>query len=95
MRDGGHLALPIGPRRLFVAAKDKKALQAIVDLPVDNLVEQVNDYVATRAVRFVFGKSDGALRYVSKKMSTAVEPRLMTSVMANAKVDTAPSRDTE
>ena len=81
MADGGHLAIPIGPRRLFVAAKDQNALDRILALPINNLVAQVNESVVSHAIRFVYGRYDGGLRFVEKHMGGRSEPRLMESVL--------------
>ncbi len=50
---GGHLALPISPRRLVVMAWEKSTLQGIVSLPPRDLVAQVNRWIVGSARQFV------------------------------------------
>ncbi|MCJ8139577.1 DUF4238 domain-containing protein [Falsirhodobacter halotolerans] len=74
--EGGHLALPIGPRRLFVAARDKAALRPILAMSHRQLVRECNRQVCDYAVRFVYGADDSQLDFVSKHQATKDQPRL-------------------
>jgi hypothetical protein len=87
MVDGGHIALPIGPRKVFIAGKDGDAIQRIVTMDHDEIVRQVNERVVTRAVRFVWSTSSRAKALAEKRMSTEHDPRLLES-LANKREET-------
>lgn len=76
MIEGGHLALPIGPRKLFVAAKDEAALRPIVALSSRKLVRECNRQICDYAVKFVYGIDDSQLPFVTKHFATKDQPRL-------------------
>lgn len=79
MIEGGHLALPIGPRTLFVAAKDQSALYPIISLSRRKLVRECNRQVASYAVKYVYGTDDRNLPFISKHFATKEQPRLAQS----------------
>ena len=56
--------LPLGPRRLFVAAKDSADLPKITRLPDDILARTVNEIMASQAQKYVYGADDSQLRFV-------------------------------
>lgn len=76
MADGGHLALPIGPRKLFIAAKDEAALRPILAMSSRQLVRECNRQVCDYAVKFIYGIDDSQLSFVSKHFATKQQPRL-------------------
>jgi hypothetical protein len=63
-----HLALPIGPRALFVAATTKQTERAIRSWDPRRLMEHVNDRVASQAVKYVWGADDSQLRFVENRL---------------------------
>jgi uncharacterized protein DUF4238 len=63
-----HLSLPIGPLSLFVATNNVESENIIKSMDPRDLMEQVNDRVASQARRFVYGTDDRQLRFVSKRL---------------------------
>ncbi|WMT89164.1 DUF4238 domain-containing protein [Pelagibacterium sp. H642] len=76
MIEGGHLALPIGPRKLFVAARDEAALRTILAMSRRQLVRECNRQMCDYAVKFVYGVDDSQLSFVAKHFATKDQPRL-------------------
>jgi hypothetical protein len=75
-----HLALPIGPRSLFVATNTEKSENLIRSMDPRDLMQQVNDRVASQARRYVYGTDEGQLRFVANRLgrqnpSTPLEAR--------------------
>jgi hypothetical protein len=69
-----HLAIPIGPRMLFVATNT-----AEMEHP-RQLMEQVNNRAASQARKYVWGSDDTQLRFVRNRFgrmepSTPLETR--------------------
>jgi Protein of unknown function (DUF4238) len=62
-----HLALPIGPRKLFIASNRNEIVQEIARRKPDDLVSFVNDRIVKQARRFVIGVDDQQLRFVVKR----------------------------
>jgi hypothetical protein len=62
-----HLALPIGPRRLFIASNQATIVREIAARKPDDLVAFVNDRVIKQARNFVIGVDDKQLRFVEKR----------------------------
>jgi hypothetical protein len=65
---GDHLALPIGPQTLFVAANTERTEHMIRSWVPDQLMEHVNDRVASQARRYVWGVDDAELRFVEDRL---------------------------
>ena len=66
--NNSHLAIPISPTKLFLAAatpEEEKRLRTI--LP-EHLVLQMNDRMALQARRFVYGVDDKQLRFVANRL---------------------------
>lgn len=78
----GHLALPIGPSKLFVMAAEEETLRGIASVRPRDLVRDCNRSVVESAVRYVYGLSDGQLRYVRAHMGINPEPRLFKQLEA-------------
>lgn len=77
MREHGHLALAIGPKRLFLATQNEQTLSSILRTGHGQLVRNYNKQVVSCAVRFVYGTSDSQIGFVGKHMSTDHQPRLI------------------
>ncbi|UYQ73553.1 DUF4238 domain-containing protein [Pelagibacterium flavum] len=80
MAENGHLALPIGPRKLFLAAKDVETVDRISSIPTAELVTEANRQVVEFAVRFVYGTDDRQLRFVQNRMATKEQPRIVSGL---------------
>jgi hypothetical protein len=65
---GAHLAMPIGPRRLFVAANELALAQQIVRQGHDELVSMMNDLVVRQARKFVWGFDNSHLQFVEQRL---------------------------
>jgi hypothetical protein len=63
-----HLAMPIGPRMLFVAANTEQTEHMIRSWAPGQLMEHVNDRVASQARRYVWGVDDAELRFVEDRL---------------------------
>lgn len=81
MIEGGHLALPIGPRKLFVAAKDQASLRPILAMSRRQLVRECNRQTCDFAVKYVYGIDDSQLIFVAKHFATKDQPRLTRVLM--------------
>jgi hypothetical protein len=78
---GGHLALPIGPRKLFLAAIEISTVEAICRSDPRALTKEMNTLVTESAARFVYGTDDAQLRFVSNRMSRNPQRRLMAGMI--------------
>jgi Protein of unknown function (DUF4238) len=63
----GHLALPIGPRRLFIASNKQHIVDEVAARKPDDLVQFVNDRVVKQAREFVIGVDDRQFRFVRNR----------------------------
>lgn len=77
--DNGHIAMPIGPHRLFIAAKNRAVLNSIVSLGRRKLVRETNRLVTRHAVKFVYGVDDRQIDFVKKHFNAEPDPRLLES----------------
>lgn len=66
--DQSHIVLPVGPRRLFVAAKDRKIIDRIRSAGEDALVNETNAHVVGAANKYVYGSNDSQLRFIQNRM---------------------------
>lgn len=62
-----HLIMPIGPRRLFIAANTAEVERAITNMHPRDVMEQVNDRVVSQARKYVWGTDDTQLRFVQNR----------------------------
>ncbi|KQX40406.1 hypothetical protein ASD04_07205 [Devosia sp. Root436] len=76
----GHLAMPIGPHKLFIAAKDQAALRLMRSIAPGQMVREVNRQITDYAVKYVYGEDDRQLDFVQKHFATKKQPRLMASI---------------
>ena len=70
----GTISIPISPTKLFVAANDAKSFKMIARYDAKTVVKNINDYIVTRARRFVWASDRSQEEYIRAKMSTAMEP---------------------
>jgi hypothetical protein len=66
--DRAHIAMPIGPRHIFLAVNDNIVLHEIKAMDPNNVLHNSNDRIASQAKKFVYG--------VDKTQLDFVEPRL-------------------
>jgi hypothetical protein len=75
-----HLALPLGPRMLFVACNNIETENMIRTIDPGILMAQINDRVASQARKYVYGADNKQLRFVENRLgrkwpSTPLETR--------------------
>lgn len=75
----GHIALPIGPYRIFVVAKDQQTLNVIRSANIRQIVREMNRQVCDYAVKYVYGINCMHLDFVKKHFATKEQPRLLAS----------------
>ena len=75
--DQSHIVLPVGPRRLFIAAKDRKLIDRIRGAGEDALVIATNTHVVGAANKYVYGSNDSQLRFIQNRMGNAKIPTLI------------------
>ncbi|WP_421612011.1 DUF4238 domain-containing protein [Agrobacterium tumefaciens] len=68
------LTLPIGPRRLFVAAKSPRGLDQLLHGDPRVLVGRNNRRVVRQARQFVFAADDSERDWVSKHLAKEAQP---------------------
>lgn len=73
----GCILLPIGPTRLFVAAKSSQIFDILRTKRVQDVVASVNRATVGAAARFVYGSSDAQLGFVQKWFGKTPQPRLL------------------
>ena len=71
------LFLPIGPKAMFVAVNDLETQRMIEERNPAEQIEAVNRFVAGRALRFVYARTDSALDYVRQHMGTKPRSTLL------------------
>jgi hypothetical protein len=71
-RPDGHLAIPIGPRRLFVAANERTTIDGLLTLRSGDLIKAVNNLVVKQARRFVIGIDGSQLRFVENRFGAKI-----------------------
>ena len=76
-----HLAIPIGPRKLFIAAHTTNWADALMRDKADNVVAFVNDKIARQARRFCIGIDDSHLSFFAKRFG---------EMLPSSPFDTAP-----
>lgn len=65
----GHIALPISPNTVFVAARTRETLEKIEVVTNRSGSETlINDLVVRQAVKYVYGSDDRQLRFVANRL---------------------------
>ena len=62
-----HLAIPIGPRKLFIAAHTPSWANALMREKADDVIAFVNDKIVRQARRFCIGVNDAHLSFFAKR----------------------------
>jgi hypothetical protein len=84
-----YIALPIGPRTLFVADHDGASARRLGGLDPTSIVKNVNMAMVEQARQFVWGLDDGQLRFVQNRMSHAPDRAIITNAQRQAAIDAA------
>ncbi len=69
-KPGGHLALPIGPSRIFVASTDLSFLEELKRTSVTHIAKQANRLAVGRARHFVVSADQNQLPFIEKHLGT-------------------------
>lgn len=75
--DDGHIALPISPRLLFVAATRIETIRAVVSANPRKTVRECNSQIVGSAVRYTYSLTDEALRYMQNRLGTSPQRRIL------------------
>ncbi len=81
---GGHFALPVGPRKLFVAAPDRRTLNRLAEARSDVIVAQVNEQVVAHAVKYVYATDERQRRFIQRRMSSRQAPSIVEAIVREA-----------
>ena len=73
-RKEGHIALPIGPKALFIAANERSTIDSIASMSPDELTVMCNDRVTRQAERIVIGSTSKPIRFVERNLKKRDEP---------------------
>jgi hypothetical protein len=91
--DDAQIALPIGPYRLFVAARDPSLARKIRSQPPAALAKFMNTQTVYSAVRYVFGCSTAQITFVQNYFGSFPQPRLIANAVLNRYPDLLDSQD--
>ena len=80
--ENSQLVLPIGPRKLFVAARSAEVLEGISRILPADIVNQVNERVVGAAKKFVYACTDDNIDYVRDRMGTLTDERIIESAFS-------------
>jgi hypothetical protein len=74
---GGHIALPIGPNLLFIAANDPVVIDQIARVPTKELVRASNAAVVEGAHRFVYSRDTAQENFIRKWHGQTPQARIV------------------
>jgi hypothetical protein len=70
----GIVSMPISPTKLFVAANDESTFEALRHSTADTVVSHINEFVVSRARRYVWACNRSMRPFIEKHFGTAREP---------------------
>jgi hypothetical protein len=73
-----YIALPVGPKMLFVAEKGDRWAKHLAASDHDKVVKSVNLCVTSQAHTMVWGVNEGQLAFVQRRMSAWPSPPILT-----------------
>ena len=88
-QEGDHIALPIGPRLLFIASHDRGLLDGVLRTNQIALVKECNRQVVEGASRFVYGIDQNQARFIQNRFGRTPQPRLMESIVQRRRDEAA------
>lgn len=83
------IALPVGPRKLFVAATKQSFLTKLQSTDPKKLAASINIDVVAGASKIVYGASDRQLAFVQNRFGTNRNPSFVAKIIADAGIDVA------
>jgi hypothetical protein len=84
-----YIALPLGPKLLFIAAHDDRYQRHVASTDATRLVNELNQPVVEFAREFVWGFDDGHLRFVCDRMGRSPERPILTDKQRQQAIDAA------
>lgn len=75
--DDGHIALPIGPQTLFLAATSHRLIDQVRKQRFDRLVSQINMKIVGNAVKYAYATSDKYLRFAENRLGVSPQQRII------------------
>jgi hypothetical protein len=84
-----YIALPIGPKMLFVAGQDDAWTKRLVAAEPTTVVKNVNQAVVHQARKFIWGLDDRQLRFVQNRMSKTPERPIITDEQKQQAINAA------
>jgi Protein of unknown function (DUF4238) len=84
-----YIALPIGPKMLFVAGHDDMWVRRLADADPTMVIKNVNQTVVQQARQFVWGIDNGQLRFVQNRMSKTPDRPIITDEQKQRAIDAA------
>jgi hypothetical protein len=76
------ISIPIGPRRLFLAAPDVSTLRRLRAAPIEPMVSARNRFAIQHAVKYAYGVDDRALPIAQEHLGTKRHPSLLEHMAA-------------
>lgn len=76
-RPDSHLAIPIGPKLLFIAANDPQFADTLARGDPDKLVAAANNEIVRQARKFVWGLDHSQLRFVERRLGEMLPSSVM------------------
>lgn len=73
----GHIALPIGPHRLFIAARDPGYADLLAKIPPKDLVRESNKQVVQGAHKYVYSQNEAQAKFIHKHHGQEPQPRIV------------------
>jgi hypothetical protein len=86
-----YIALPIGPRMLFVARHDDTWEKRLGAADPTTVIKSANQAVVHQARQFVWGLDDTQLRFVQNRMSRTPDRPIITDEQRQRAIDAAVS----
>lgn len=78
-----HLAMPLGPRRLWLAANNQHVLSQLSRASSTQLAREVNTLVVEQAQRYVYAANDRQLAFVQRRFGARADAIWIARVFAN------------
>ena len=83
------IALPVGPKALFLATRTDDIAEMIVRADATTVVSQMNKTVVSQARRYVWGRDDRQLGFVGRYMSRVPDQVLITDAQRRQALEAA------
>lgn len=72
-----HIVLPIGPKKVFLAAKDKNSIRRIKSEESNDIVKMINEKIVGNAEIYVFGRNVSQFSFIKKYIGTDNTPSIL------------------